>query len=144
SQLKIYITSYDKKSGFEVCRTTRYRSSDKIESRLMATRNWEIGHLMELCVGVTVVLTEEQERTLRNDFSIIYSRKRKKHCLLLGPARFANHDCSPNVEFVAVGERNLVFRVIKPISRNSEILVQYSPNYFGENNCDCLCATCER
>lgn len=79
----------------------------------------------------------------QRDFSIIRSSSRKCSQLLLGPARFINHDCHPNAEFRRSGHR-LSIRCIRPIKRNEEITTYYGDNYFEWGNKECMCATCER
>lgn len=37
----------------------------------------------------------------------------------------------------------ICFRVIEEIAIGQEICVMYGENYFGDNNTECLCATCE-
>ncbi|WFC97996.1 [histone H3]-lysine(4) N-trimethyltransferase [Malassezia yamatoensis] len=79
----------------------------------------------------------------QRDFSIIRSSSRRLSQLLLGPARFINHDCQPNVEFRRSGHQ-LTIRCIRPIQQNDEITTYYGDNYFETDNQECMCATCER
>lgn len=79
----------------------------------------------------------------QRDFSIIRSSSRKCSQLLLGPARFINHDCHPNAEFRRSGHQ-LSIRCIRPIKRNEEITTYYGDNYFEWGNKECMCATCEQ
>lgn len=76
------------------------------------------------------------------DFSVIRSARKGCSQLFLGPARFVNHDCEPNVEFYRVGNQ-MAFRCIRPIRINEEIVTYYGDNYFDVGNAECLCATCE-
>lgn len=52
------------------------------------------------------------------------------------------HDCSPNVELLRQG-KYVTFRVIRPIKIGEELTTFYGDNYFGKNNIECLCLTCE-
>lgn len=73
--------------------------------------------------------------------------KRASH-LLIGPISRVNHDCHPNAEFtlqskvhgqaltIGVTAKRLIFQ-------GDEITVLYSNHYFGKNNKDCLCSSCE-
>lgn len=38
---------------------------------------------------------------------------------------------------------SITFKVIRPIEIGEELTCFYSNSYFGENNCECLCESCE-
>lgn len=76
------------------------------------------------------------------DFSVIRSARKGCSQLFLGPARFVNHDCEPNVEFYRMGNQ-MAFRCIRAIHVNEEIVTYYGDNYFEVDNAECLCVTCE-
>ncbi|PLW38447.1 hypothetical protein PCASD_10330 [Puccinia coronata f. sp. avenae] len=76
------------------------------------------------------------------DFSHIVN-SRGKFQVFCGPARFVNHDCDNNAVLLREGF-TIKFKVTKPIKNGQEILTSYGMNYFGEKNCECMCATCER
>jgi histone-lysine N-methyltransferase SUV420H len=61
----------------------------------------------------------------------------------MGPARFANHDCEANARLVTRGQAGIEIIACRDIELGEEITVTYSESYFGEDNCDCLCQTCE-
>ena len=90
-------------------------------------------------------MTQEEEDFYEagHDFSILHSSRLDSMCLFLGPARFVNHDCSPNGTFVTQGT-SVSIATTRPVKPGEEITVFYSPDYFGPNNADCLCATCQR
>ncbi|WVQ70974.1 hypothetical protein IAR50_000499 [Cryptococcus sp. DSM 104548] len=71
------------------------------------------------------------DRTKRRDFSIVWSGLKRCYQLFLGPARFLNHDCNPNVELLRQGNY-VTFRVTKPIKIGDELTTFY------------LCLTCEQ
>ncbi|ORY28990.1 hypothetical protein BCR39DRAFT_533467 [Naematelia encephala] len=83
------------------------------------------------------------DRTKRRDFSIVWSGLKRCFQLFLGPARFLNHDCSPNVELLRQG-RYVTFRVTRPIRIGDELTTFYGDNYFGKANAECLCLSCEQ
>ena len=88
-------------AGFEINRTLRYSCSGKAEAKLVATQDWNPGDQIKACTGVIAELTREDELALKNrDFSVMYSTKKKCMYLLLGPARFVNHDCEPNTKVI--------------------------------------------
>lgn len=49
-------------------------------------------------IGLVTEVTEDYELTNENSFSIMESSRTKFAHVLLGPVRFINHDCKPNVE----------------------------------------------
>nr|ODN98688.1 hypothetical protein L204_02652 [Cryptococcus depauperatus CBS 7855] len=83
------------------------------------------------------------DRTKRRDFSIVWSGLKQCYQLFLGPARFINHDCDPNVELLRQG-KYVTFRVTRPIKIGEELTTFYGENYFGKGNIECLCLTCEQ
>ncbi|KAF5107445.1 hypothetical protein DV453_003100 [Geotrichum candidum] len=87
-------------------------------------------------------LDDSTEPTRLTDFSIIHTSRNGNANLLLGPARFVNHDCSPNCSFSRKGKR-ISLRAIKNISPGQEVTVTYAKNYFGYRNRECRCVTCE-
>ncbi|ODO11703.1 hypothetical protein I350_00487 [Cryptococcus amylolentus CBS 6273] len=80
------------------------------------------------------------DRTKRRDFSIVWSGLKRCYQLFLGPARFLNHDCNPNVELLRQGNY-VTFRVTKPIKIGDELTTFYGENY---SSIDSLCLTCEQ
>lgn len=111
-------------------------------------------------------MTEEEEemiKSTRRDFSIVVSSRNKTASLFLGPARFANHDCGANAGLMTTGAAGMEIIAVADIEIGDEITVSYGmpipprvaillswltgltgDHYFGEDNCDCLCQTCER
>jgi hypothetical protein len=67
---------------------------------------------------------------------------------LMGPLSRVNHDCSHfSAEFIPSGTlggfKTLALRTVRAVIPGEEITVNYSTSYFGANNEDCLCASCE-
>jgi hypothetical protein len=140
-----YLGQYLPISGFEMAQTHRYNKvSDKTEACLIATRKWKKGDQMKYCAGTVINLTAAEEASLGpRDFSLVYSERYKSTSMFMGPARFANHDCKPNVEFVPQTDGTIWFLVMRDIDIGDEICVHYGDDYFGKDNCECLCGTCE-
>ncbi|KAK0517884.1 histone lysine methyltransferase Set9, partial [Tilletia horrida] len=70
------------------------------------------------------------------DFSVIRSLQKKCSLLLLGPARFVNHDCRANVTFVPT-QNGMTFRCIRRIEAGEEITCFYGLHYFEWDNAEC-------
>ncbi|GAA6061001.1 hypothetical protein JCM10212_000687, partial [Sporobolomyces blumeae] len=127
--------------------TSRRDPASFIEVGVFATRDFKKGDVINLRGGVAD-LTEEEDDEMRlsggrSDFSVLWSERKNCFCLLLGPARFVNHDCRNNVEFQLVGS-NMSFKVLEDIRKDEEIFTHYGAHYFETDNAACLCATCEQ
>lgn len=140
-----YVKIYMPDCPFEVTTTNRYTITDheaSVKARKQINPREEIKYL----TGVQVAMTEEQEKTLelaRKDFSLVISSRKKTRSLFLGPARFANHDCDANARLSTKGYDGMQIVAVKPIDIGDEITVSYGEDYFGDDNEECLCQTCE-
>ncbi|GJJ73041.1 [histone H4]-N-methyl-L-lysine20 N-methyltransferase [Entomortierella parvispora] len=144
SHARRYLGMYLPSAGYEISQTDRYTAvTKKSEACVIARRDISSGHEIEACSGSISILTPEEDQNLTRDFSVIKTSRRGTN-IFLGPARFVNHDCDPNCAFVSRGAHTVYLKATKNIVPNEELTVYYDDNYFGENNCDCLCATCER
>ncbi|KAA8917444.1 hypothetical protein TRICI_000393 [Trichomonascus ciferrii] len=144
--IKRYFAIYSLDSGFDIEVTDRYMSrSKRTEACVIARKHFEPGQKIEYLYGTLAELNnhDEQELNKGRDFSIINSSRRGANCLMLGPARFVNHNCDANARFVSAGWSMTIYAQ-KPIQVGEEITVEYSKNYFGTNNQECLCTTCEK
>ncbi|KAF2730655.1 hypothetical protein EJ04DRAFT_515096 [Polyplosphaeria fusca] len=144
--LRKYVNIYLPDCPFEVTTTNRYTISEheaSITARKAITKGEEIKYL----TGIQVTMTKEQEKTLelaRKDFSLVISSRKKTRSLFLGPARFANHDCSPNARLSTKGYDGMQIVAVKNIEEGDEITVSYGDDYFGDDNEECLCFSCEQ
>jgi histone-lysine N-methyltransferase SUV420H len=143
--LRRYVNIYMPDCPFEVTTTNRYTITDH-EASITARRDINPREEIKYLTGVQVAMTEEQEKTLelaRKDFSLVISSRKKTRSLFLGPARFANHDCDANARLSTKGYDGMQIVAVKPINEGDEITVSYGDDYFGDNNEECLCHTCE-
>ncbi|KAG1053992.1 hypothetical protein G6F43_003967 [Rhizopus delemar] len=131
-------------AGFEVSSTKRY--TGEIEACIIANKSWQAGEYLKYCTGSVCGLTKDVDQMLRSegrDFSVMLSQRYKNAFLFLGPARFMNHDCNANCAFVQQGTE-VTFRTLRAIEPGEELTVKYGDHYFGVNNTECRCFTCER
>ncbi|KAK6077906.1 histone-lysine N-methyltransferase SET9 [Seiridium cupressi] len=143
--LRRYAQIYLPDCPFEVSTTNRY-TIVTYEAAVTARRFIKRGESVKYLSGIQVLITakEEEEMTKRKkDFSIVVSSRNKCASLFMGPARFANHDCDANARLVITSQSTIEIFATKNIEVGDEITVTYGENYFGEDNCECLCHTCE-
>ena len=141
-----YMYMYSPDAPFEVSTTNRYLV-DTHEAAVTARADITRGEVIRHLTGVQVPLTKDEEKTLdltRRDFSVVVSARKRTVSLFLGPARFANHDCDANARLRTCGNRGMEVIAVKDIKTGEEITVTYSEDYFGVDNKECLCATCEQ
>ncbi|KAF2215365.1 hypothetical protein CERZMDRAFT_36076 [Cercospora zeae-maydis SCOH1-5] len=143
--LRQYIDMWLPNCPFEVCTTNRYTITTA-EASIVARKNIRKDTEIEFLRGIQVEMTEQEERELSSntDFSIVITSRRKRPSLFLGPARFANHDCNSNARLQTKGMHGIHIVARRNIVVGEEITVTYGTDYFGENNCECLCHTCEK
>ncbi|QIX00846.1 hypothetical protein AMS68_006363 [Peltaster fructicola] len=142
--MRKYINIYLPDCPFEVCTTHRYTITTA-EACVVARKTIRAGEAIKYLSGIQVEMNEEEEAALssRTDFSIVLSSRRKRPSLFLGPARFANHDCDSNARLTTTGPHGITIVACKNIAVGDEITVRYGEDYFGDDNCECLCGTCE-
>ncbi|KAL2017526.1 hypothetical protein VTK56DRAFT_2018 [Thermocarpiscus australiensis] len=145
AHLRRYMSIYLPDCPFEINATNRYTIvtyEASITARRFIKRNETIKYLAG--IQVTITPEEEAEMSLRKkDFSLVVSSRSKSTSLFMGPARFANHDCNANARLVTRGQAGIEIIACRNIEVGEEITVTYGENYFGEDNCECLCQTCE-
>ncbi|KAK5174767.1 histone lysine methyltransferase Set9 [Saxophila tyrrhenica] len=142
--LRKYINIYVPDCPFEVATTNRYTITTA-EACIKARKHIKRGAEIRYLNGIQVEMTEKEEKELssRTDFSIVLSSRRKRPSLFLGPARFANHDCDSNAKLNTTGAHGIHIIARRDIAPGEEITVTYGEDYFGIDNCECLCGTCE-
>ncbi|KAE9993900.1 hypothetical protein EG327_002523 [Venturia inaequalis] len=144
-QLKLYVAIYRNDCPFEVTTTNRYDILTN-EASITARRFISKGDVIKYLSGTKVVIPVGEVETIDDAClvkSITLSARKGDSCLFLGPARFANHDCESNarLDYNANTMRIIARKDIEP---GQEITVYYGGGFFGDDNLDCLCATCER
>ncbi|KFA62486.1 hypothetical protein S40285_08061 [Stachybotrys chlorohalonatus IBT 40285] len=143
--LRRYAQIYLPDCPWEVNATNRYTivtHEASVTARRYIKRNESIKYLS----GIQVMITPEEEKEIavrKKDFSIVVSSRNKCTSLFMGPARFANHDCDANAKLMTTSQQGIEIIATRPIEVGEEITVTYGDNYFGEDNCECLCRTCE-
>ncbi|KAL2142909.1 hypothetical protein VTI28DRAFT_617 [Corynascus sepedonium] len=143
--LRRYMSIYLPECPFEVNATNRY-TIESYEASITARRSIRRNEAIKHLAGIQVTVTPEEEAQLalrKKDFSLVVSSRSKLTSLFMGPARFANHDCEANARLVTGGQAGIQIFACRDIAVGEEITVTYSESYFGENNCECLCQTCE-
>ncbi|BDD63103.1 Histone-lysine N-methyltransferase set9 [Monascus purpureus] len=144
--LRKYIQIYLPDCPFEVTTTNRYTIMVH-EAAICARKFIKQGQEIKYLSGTLVPMTQEEEQDLgltRKDFSIVMSSRKKTPSFFLGPARFANHDCNANARLVTRGSEGMQVVAIRDIHIGEEVTVSYGEDYFGIDNCECLCLSCER
>ncbi|KAK0627098.1 hypothetical protein B0T14DRAFT_578988 [Immersiella caudata] len=141
NHLRRYLSMYPSDCPFEINSTDRFGSND---ASVTARQHIKRGAPIRYLTALRVVMSPEEELSMvesGRDFSTLISDN--PH-LLAGPARFINHDCDSNAEFKPEGRMGIQVVAKRDIRCGEEITISYAPNYFGEGNCECKCATCGR
>ncbi|CCH45789.1 Histone-lysine N-methyltransferase [Wickerhamomyces ciferrii] len=144
-QARRYFEMYLPECGFEMMTSDRYEAkSGSTEGAIVAKKEFLPGDEIKFLTGTFSELKPEEEDDLdKSDFSVIHMTSRANPCLMLGPSRFINHDCDSNAKFSSTKSGMRIFAT-KKILVGEEVTVSYANSYFGKDNKDCLCATCER
>lgn len=135
------------KSSIAIMPTSRYMLAP--EATVVALEDIEAGRLIHELPGILIRsnddLVEQLEASGKAN-SVIETREAPYW--LLGPASKVNHDCCPNAVFRPQPEQRRHPLALSLVARRKiicreEITVSYSDHFFGYQNENCLCASCE-
>ena len=143
--LRRYVQIYLPDCPWEVNSTNRYTIVTQ-EASITARRHIKRNESIKYLSGIQVTITPEEEKEMsvrKKDFSIVVSSRNKCTSLFMGPARFANHDCDANAKLMTTSHAGIEIIATKRIQPGDEITVTYGESYFGDDNCECLCKSCE-
>ncbi|KAF9534092.1 hypothetical protein CPB83DRAFT_805179 [Crepidotus variabilis] len=115
----------------------------RISAGLKSTRDIEAGMiLLPLCSSMSSDCVKD-----RKAISVIQAGPKNRGPqgprLILGPFRFANSDCNPNCQFMAIPQSHAFTLVtLVEVKKGQSITVKYSDDdsYFGHG--ECRCGTC--
>ncbi|OAF69420.1 hypothetical protein A3Q56_02798 [Intoshia linei] len=148
--MRVYLNVFHPNTSFKIESCKNYTSDNQSIShhcKITSIKKIKKDQIVNCLVGIIVKLSAQEESELLmpgiNDFSVMYSCRKKCAQLWLGPASFINHDCNPNARFISNGKDSAFVVAIKSIQVNDEICCHYGDHFFGEKNCFCECATCE-
>lgn len=136
---------YQTDCAWEVSSTNRYTITT-YEAAVTARKRIRQGEVIKYLTGTLVPLTTEESMDLditNRNFSIVVNNRKKSDQMFLGPARFANHDCNSNARLQMEGADSMRVVATRNIAIGEEITVSYGESYFGPDNVECLCGTCE-
>jgi len=141
--MRKYLKMYLPDCVFEISGTNRY-TIISYEARIIARNPIKRGEEIRYLEGTRAIMTMAEDRDeILQDFSVIKTSRNNATSYLCGPASFLNHDCDSNARFVTTGTSRMSIVATSDIEIGNEITVPYDKDFFGIENCDCLCKTCE-
>lgn len=91
-----YLSAFLLDSGVKIESNDRYYSETN-GAKVTSTRHWFAGQRVKALLSCIAEFSPTHSIVLKagvNDFSVMYSLRKRCDQLWLGPARFINHDCN--------------------------------------------------
>ena len=146
--LSMFLDIYMPDSGFAIQPCSRYSMDNNCGAKIVVTKTWLAKETIDTLKGVVADLEKCDEENLlvpgKNDFSVMYSTRKNKAQLWLGPAAFINHDCEPSCKFAVKASGEISIVTLRLLNPGDEVTCYYGKSFFGENNENCECITCEQ
>ena len=132
---------------FKIEKTNRYAMEGFQGAKIVAGKEAKKGAKISSLRGATAPISPEQEKALGDrgvDTScVLRSQVSKSQKIISGPTCFINHDCDPNCTWFVLPKGEICFEATRRIKEGEEMTIDYGAGYFGRDNKDCQCLTCE-
>ena len=132
---------------FKIEKTNRYAMEGFQGAKIVAGKEVKKGAKISSLRGATAPISPEQEKALGDrgvDTScVIWSQVSKSLLIISGPTCFINHDHDPNCRWFVLPKGEICFEATRRIKEGEEMTIDYGPCYFGRDNKNCQCLTCE-
>lgn len=127
---------------YEPC--NRFPNEREYGVKVVCDKKIYAGEDLKTLAGQCFYIHESDVQEGVNDFSMIYSNMKHRQMLFLGPAAYVNHDCEANCTWASLVSKSYVhLKSCRSINPGEEITAHYGNNYFGINNQNCRCHSCE-
>lgn len=124
--------------------STRFPNEKSYGAKVVCTKKILPQEHLKKLAGQCFFIHEDDVREGINDFSMLYSNRKNSQMIFLGPAAYVNHDCESNCTWASLVSKSYVhLKACKCINPGEEITAYYGNDFFGENNENCRCNSCE-
>ena len=132
---------------FKIEKTDRYAMEGFQGAKIVAGKEVKKGAKISSLRGATAPISPEQEKALGDrgvDTScVMWSNVSKSQLIISGPTCFINHDHDPNCTWFVLSKGEICFEATRRIKEGEEMTIDYGRGYFGRDDKDCACLTCE-